>query len=106
MALHFLAMCFWLIDVKRWRGWGWPFLVFGTNAIAVFVASGLLAKMMGRWKVGSGESAVSLKTWLYEEGFASWAGPLNGSLLFALAYVAFWLVVLIPLYRLRWFIRV
>lgn len=106
MALHFLAMCFWLIDVKRWRGWAWPFLVFGTNSIAVFFASGLLAKMMGRWKVGADASAVSMKSWIYEHGFASWAGPLNGSLLFALAYVTLWLSILIPMYRMRWFIRV
>jgi predicted acyltransferase len=106
MALHFLVMCFWLIDVKRWRAWAWPFLVFGTNYIAVFFASGLLAKMTGRWKVGTPSGMVSVKQWIYEQVFASWAGPLNGSLLFALAYVVFWLLVLIPLYRLRWFIRV
>ena len=106
LALQLLAMCFWLIDVKGWRGWAWPFLVFGTNSIAVFFASGLLAKMLGRWKVGAGDEAMSVKNWIYGEWFASWAGPLNGSLFFALAYVAVWLVVLIPIYRMRWFIRV
>jgi predicted acyltransferase len=81
-------------------------LVFGTNSIAVFFASGLLAKMLGRWKVGAGDEAMSVKNWIYTDVFSSWAGPLNGSLLFALAYVAFWLMILIPMYRMRWFIRV
>jgi len=107
LAMHVLAMCYWLIDVRGWRRWSSPLVVFGTNAIVVFVASSLLAKMLGRWKVADAVGGTrSVKAWLFEEGFASWASPLNASLLFALAYITFWLVMLLPLYRAKVFVRV
>jgi len=107
LALHFLAMCYWLLDVKGYRRWSWPFVVLGTNAIAVYVASSLGAKLLYRTRIDTADGgAVSLKGWIYEYMFASWAGALNGSLLFALAYVALWFVVLIPLHRRGVFIRV
>ncbi|MBU0616955.1 MAG: DUF5009 domain-containing protein, partial [Planctomycetes bacterium] len=96
LALHFLAMCYWLIDVKEWKRWAWPFVVFGSNAIVVFVVSSLVAKMMYRIKLSLPDGGeISLKTWIYEHIFASWAGPLYGSLLFALAYVLLWLLPMI-----------
>lgn len=107
LALHCLAMCYWLIDVRGYRRWAWPFVVFGANAIAVYVASSLVAKMLARWKVVTADgSTIALKTWIYEQLFASWAGPLNGSLFFATAYVLLWLVPLIPLYRRRIYVKI
>ena len=38
-ALVFLAVLYWMLEIKRWRGaWTIPILVFGMNAIAGFVA--------------------------------------------------------------------
>ena len=76
-ALLLLGALYWTIDVKRWRGW-WhmPMVVYGMNAIAVFVASGMLAKTMGRIRVG-GEDGTSLHGWIYQNLFQSWAGDLN-----------------------------
>lgn len=107
LAMHVLAMCYWLIDVRRRRSWAIPFVVFGTNAIVVYVASSLTARILIRWKiVGAGGAEIPLKTWLYQEFFTSWASPANASLLYALSYVLLWLLLLIPLYRARVFIRV
>ena len=103
-GLVLLALFFWAMDMKNAKGWAKPFVVYGMNAIAVFVASGLLAKQMGLTRVGSNE--VSLKSWIYSELFASWAGPLNGSLLFALSYVLFWLALMWTLYQRRIFIKI
>lgn len=107
LALHLLAMCYWLLDIKGYRRWAYPFLVFGSNAIVVFVASSLMAKLIGRWtlELASGGS-VSLRRWIYESLFLSWATPLNASLLFALAYVVFWLILMIPLHQRRIFIKI
>ena len=68
-------------------------VVYGRNAITVFVASGMLTKAMFLVRVGSGEG-TSLYTWLYEQLFRSWAGELNGSLAFAVSYVLFWLALM------------
>ena len=48
----------------------------------------------------------SLKAWVYGELFVPWAGPLNGSLAFALAFVLLWMGLMWILYRRRIFIKV
>jgi predicted acyltransferase len=107
LGAHVLAMCYWLIDVRGYRRWARPFVVYGTNAIAVYVASSLVAKMLYRWKIGAADGdTIAVRTWLYESLFVPWAGHLNGSLLFAIAYVVVWLALLVPLYRRRVFIKI
>lgn len=111
LALHVLAMCYWLIDVRGVRRWAVPFVVFGTNAIAVYFASSLTAKMLGRWKLESaGGTQVSVKQLIYETIFVPIGDALDSkpaaSLAYALTYVALWCVLLIPLYRRRIFIKV
>ena len=99
-----LGGMFWVMEVKGRRAWAKPFVVYGMNAIAVFVASGLLARLIGIWGVGG--EGMTLKGWIYEALFASWAGPLNGSLAFALFYVLFWLGLMWLLYLRGVFIKI
>ena len=106
-ALWALAACYWVIDVRGRRTWSRPFVVYGRNALAVFVASGLLAKMLVRTQVGRPDgSAVSLYTWIYETMFLPWASPVNASLAFALATILFWWVALWLLDRKKIYIKV
>ena len=104
-GLLLLGPLYWMIDVRLWRSWSKPMVVYGMNAIAVFVASGLVARIMVMWRVGEGEG-VPLKVWVYEHVFASWAGPLNGSLAFAVSYVMLWLGLIWILYLRRIFIKI
>ena len=99
-----LGIMFWLMEIRGWKAWARPMVVYGMNAIAVFVASGLMARIMGMVRVGGGK--ISMKGWIYENLFVSWAGPLNGSLAFALAYVLVWLGLMWLLYRRGLFIKV
>jgi len=103
-GLVLLSLFFWLMEVKGYRAWAKPFTVYGMNAIAVFVASGLVAKQMGLTRVGPNE--VPLKAWLYDHLFASWAGPINGSLFFAVSYVLIWLAIMWLLFHRRIFIKI
>ena len=48
----------------------------------------------------------SAYTWTYEAFFASWLGPLNGSLGFALANVAVWTAIAVFLDRKRIYLKV
>ena len=107
-ALVTLASLYWLIDVRGWRGWARPLVVYGMNAITVFVASGLVAKSLVLWRVPAatpGET-TSMYNLIYQAAFASWAGPLNGSLAFAVATVLLWLAVLWAMHRRGIFIKV
>ncbi|BAY09521.1 acyltransferase family protein [Calothrix sp. NIES-2098] len=105
-ALLLLAACYELIEVRRIKRWGKPFEIMGLNAIALFVASVLLIKILVKTNIGTGEKAPSTYDWIYQNIFASWAGTFNGSLLFALVTVLFWWVVAVIMYRQRWFFKV
>jgi predicted acyltransferase len=43
MALVCLALCYWLVDIQRWRGWTKPILVFGANSIVAYIFADFLA---------------------------------------------------------------
>ena len=102
LACHFLALCYWLADVRGWRRWGTPFMWFGMNAIAAFFLSSLGARVMNLIPVGE----TTLKGWLFNSLYLPLASPVNASLLFALSYVAFWAGVMWLLYRRRIFFKV
>ena len=107
LALQFLALCYWVIDINGYRRWAKPFEIFGVNAIALYVGAGLMAELLGVIKVtGADGSKVSLGSWIYENLFASWASPVNASLAFAIAFVLVWLGLMWILYRRKIFIKV
>jgi len=106
-ALQFLGVCYWLIDVMGWKAWAFPGLVFGMNAIAVYVLSGILVDIMLviRMPAAGGET-TSLYSWIYQHLFVPWAGPLNGSLAFALSYIILLFGAMYVLYRRKIFLKV
>jgi predicted acyltransferase len=107
IALILLSFLVWLIDLKGFKKWAKSLLVFGTNSIFIYVVSILWAKIMViiRLTIADG-SKISLKAWIYQNVFVPWAGPLIGSLLFALTHIIlFWLILLI-LYKKKIFIRI
>jgi len=107
LALQLLAICYWLIDIKGYKRWAFPFVVFGVNAITVFVLSGLIARIMTLIKFADATGKqITLKTYLYESVFTPLASPLNASLGFALCYVLVWFALMWILYRKQIFIKV
>ena len=106
-ALCGLALCYWLIDVQGWRRGALPFVAYGSNPIAVYVLSVLVAKVLLLWRVGEpGEGATDLQHFLFTTVFAPYASDAGASLLYAAAYVLVWLVVALFLYRREVFIKV
>ena len=103
-----LAVCYWTVDGRpSGRKWFHPLIVLGTNALALFVLSGLLVKTLILIKVaGPAGAPISLYAWVYQNVFAGLAAPKNASLLFALTALALLYAVLAVLYRRRWFLRV
>ena len=102
LALLTLAALYWWIDIRQRRSWSTPLCVFGVNALLAFVLSGLLARLLMAWQIGD----TSARGWLYEHLFAGWAGPLNGSLAFAIAYVMLWYLILLVLDKRGWYVRI
>jgi predicted acyltransferase len=105
-AMLVLAICYELIEVRGFRRWGFPLEVMGLNAIFLFVGSGFLTRILIKTYVGSGTKPTTTYTWIYEHFFRPWAGAFNGSLLFALAMVFLWWIILYVMYRRSWFIKI
>ncbi|MBI3125258.1 MAG: DUF5009 domain-containing protein [Ignavibacteriales bacterium] len=107
MALHFFAMCYWLADIKQITWWIKPFVVYGTNAITVYVLSGLVSILLSRihWIDATG-GTVSVKSFLYNTFFTPFLSPTNASLAWALFYVLFWLGIMWIFYKKKIFLKV
>ncbi|HVO28173.1 MAG TPA: heparan-alpha-glucosaminide N-acetyltransferase domain-containing protein [Candidatus Margulisiibacteriota bacterium] len=106
-ALVGLAFCHWLVDLRGYRRWATPFVVFGTNAIFAYALSSLLTKLLALWTVTRSDGMrVMLKTHLFELYFLPLAARRQASILYALAFVLLWLGVTGILYRKRVFIKV
>lgn len=106
LALGLLGFCYWLIDVKGYKKWAKPFVIFGVNALALFVGSGVLARLMGiKFPVGDGQE-TSLQPLIFNNVFLPLASPVNASLMYAITYIGFWLLLMWLLYRKEIYIKV
>jgi predicted acyltransferase len=93
--------------VAGYRRWTGPFVIFGTNALALFFLSTLGALLLVAIRVDQGNgSTLTLQSLLYRTLFAPWAAPVNASLAWAVAYLLVWLGLMGLLYRRRIFIRI
>lgn len=105
-ACVLLALCIWMIDIRGWRGWTKPFVIYGVNPLIAFIGSGLMARIIGMWKVQVDGRAISFKQFTYQLLYAPYFPPKLASMLWGLTFVLFWLAVLWVLYRRKWFLRV
>lgn len=88
LAAALLGACYFVVDAAGLRRWAAPLVTYGRNAIAVYVASGLLADTLAaiRWPAADG-SVLSLGQRLYELFPASVLRPYAASLGWALMMV-------------------
>jgi predicted acyltransferase len=108
IAFASLAWFIWVIDVRGSQWWTMPLRVYGLNPLFAFVLSGVLARTLTRLihvPVGEGETVTGY-VWLYTRIFEPLAGPMNGSLLFAVSMVVLIWLVLLPLYRKNILIKI
>ena len=107
IALILLAVCYFVIDVEGYVAWSKHFSVLGLNAIFVYVLSEIVNLSLAYTSIPvSGIGNVSTNSLIYENLFASWAGPLHGSFIYALALLVFCWVVAAILYWKRIFVKV
>ncbi len=106
LALEFLAFCYWLIDIKKYQRWAKPFVVFGVNAIVLFVGTGVMGRLLGLIKLPWGATSISLQGWIFQKLFFSWAAPIHASLAYAIAFILLWLGLMWILYSRKIFIKV
>lgn len=106
-AMCALGLCYWLAEVQGWKRWTRPFVVYGVNAITVFVMSGLLAKSLLLFKLPQPDGTeASLQSVIFQTVFAPLGSPKAASLLYALTWVLGWYAVLYGMYRRNLILKV
>lgn len=111
LALLCLCVCYWLMELKGYRLWAKPFVVYGTNAIAAYFSASFVATLtlLIRWQTPAGES-IALKTFLYNNLYKSWLPYLFGdyvsSAAWGISYVVLWCSLMWILYRKKIFIKI
>ncbi len=107
MALICLALCYWLVDIQRWRGWIKPALVFGANSIAAYIFADFLAITLYRVHMqGLDGTQVPLSQFIYDGCCTSWLESANASLFYAVAFVMVCWLAMAVLYRKKIFLKI
>ncbi|MFA7420117.1 MAG: DUF5009 domain-containing protein [Melioribacteraceae bacterium] len=108
-ALNCFAICYWVVDIKKYRWWTKPFLIYSMNALFVYFISGIFGRTIKRliFISVSDDKSMNLKDYLFQS-FVNphFASPYNASVAWALLMVAFWFLILWLLYRKNIFIKV
>jgi len=100
LAAVVLATCLWIVDELGLHGWTRPFAVFGVNPMIAFVGSGMMARLIySTITVPYQGGRAPIQRVIFERFYASWLGPRDASLLFAVTFVLVWMGILSVLYR-------
>ncbi|HEX8711775.1 MAG TPA: heparan-alpha-glucosaminide N-acetyltransferase domain-containing protein [Terracidiphilus sp.] len=111
-SLALLALAWWAVEQK---GWGksrtgkaalWPWLVFGSNAIVVYMISELLPGLFDTMGFNSGGIDTDPERWTYVHVFMHIPDPGWRALVFSLTYAALCFIPVWLLYRKRIFIKI
>lgn len=101
-----LGLCYWSVDVKGWRWWTKPFVVYGMNAMGLYVLSGFVTRLSLAPLISTATGPINTHQWVYSHAFEPLFSPINASLAFAIFYVLLWLGIMWILYSKKIFIKV
>ena len=108
LALLFLALLLYIIDIKGAKKWSNPFVHFGTNPLFIYVFSGIYIQIiiyLVKITNSNGET-MSGYGYLYQHVFVPFAGNMNGSLLFAISHIVFYWFLTYIMYKKKIFIKI
>lgn len=101
LASMTLAASLFLVDHLGYKKYAHPWVIFGSNAISVYVLAGLLGYVFGGIQFGG----ASLKGHFMDFLAALGSAPKFASLLYALLYIGFLFIPALFLYRKKIFIK-
>lgn len=96
LAMICFAAWYWLADIQGGARWLTPFKIYGMNAIAIYMFSGLVGDIL---------SVSGAGKWIYQNTLLPLASPVNASALYGLLNVLMCYVFAWVLYRKGWFLR-
>ena len=93
-ALSLFATFYWIVDVKGWRGWTFPFRVIGMNSLLIFLVQRF-----------SGVNLMDAPAHALFDGVVKLCPESLGKVVFAAGYVAVCWLFLLFLYRKNVFLK-
>ena len=106
-SLLLLTLCFWTADVMGFRkGWTWPWLVFGSNAIAAYMFSELMPAILSSIPFTAGGQSTNVLRYWGTNVFAGIPDPGWRAFAFSLSFAAFCMIPVWILYRKKIFLKV
>ncbi|HTB98851.1 MAG TPA: heparan-alpha-glucosaminide N-acetyltransferase domain-containing protein [Terracidiphilus sp.] len=106
-SLALLTFCFWAIEQQGWRkGWTWPWIVFGSNAIAAYMFSELSPGILDLIHVTDNGRRLDLNGYLFKHIFAQIPNPHWAAFAYSLSFAAFCFIPVWILYRKKIFLKV
>jgi predicted acyltransferase len=106
-SLALLTFAYSTIEQMGWRkGWTWPWLVFGSNAIAAYMFSELTPEIFYNIPAEVGGRHADLMTWIFGHTFAHIPNPHWAAFAYSVSFTAFCFVPVWILYRRKIFLKV
>ena len=106
-SLALLTLCFWAIEQRNWRkGWTWVWLVFGSNAIAVYMFSELMPGVLDNIHLLSNGHRLNLNAFVFDHVFAHIPNPHWAAFGYSVSFTAFCFIPVWILYRRKIFLKV
>jgi predicted acyltransferase len=107
-SLALLTFAFFTIEQMNWRkGWTWPWLVFGSNAIAAYMFSELTPGILYAVSVPDGPGRrADLNTAIFHHVFANIPNPHWAAFAYSVSFTALCFVPVWILYRKKIFLKV
>ena len=97
-----LVFLTWLIDIRKKQKWGYPFHVFGTNPLFIYIVAGVLATLLEVITVG--ESSLQEK--IYTSIWSVLPDAHLASLIYGLLFIGFNYLIVWGLYKKQLFIKI
>jgi predicted acyltransferase len=114
-SLALLTIAYWAIEQRGWgkagvggrgKGWIWPWLVFGSNAIVAYMVSELLPGVLDKVTIHAGNRAEDLQAFLSAPIYAHIHNPGWAAFTFSVSFTAVCFVPVWLLYRKGIFVKV
>ena len=103
VSLFLLSLSIWLFEELSCPRLLTFLSVFGCNATLLYALDAVWVKCS--WAIPSPGEGAAFSEWLYRSVCAAIAGPQGGSLLYPLLHVAFYWLLLLPLFRKKIFLK-
>jgi len=106
-SLALLTLVFWAVEQRGWRrGWTWPWLVFGSNAIAAYMFSELVPGILYNVPFTSDGRRTDLAAWLMHHVFAKIPDRGWAAFAYSVSFTAFCFIPVWILYRKKIFLKI